>query len=211
MKTRFFIMLIAMTALASLASAGISCPCSRPGKPGTPIDFDCSIGEAVNLSFFVQDNPTLGEQFDLWAVKDLEGGQIPAKNLLVTVSRGDILVLNLVSDENGYLGFLVDKPGDYSICGGDASYNFTIDGTASNDNDDSPPAEDESGTMPEETDTNPEDDTVGTDVQNNPQQESVVATPKKSKESGGTDWTYVIVPVVGLAAIMLIWKKDKWL
>ncbi len=119
--------LVAALAFCSTADATISCPCTAQGAEGTIIDFDCSIGEAVNLSFYTEAEPALGQEFEFWAVKEIGSDSVPAKNLDVHVILGSEELLSLTSDENGYLSFTIEEAGSYEISGGDAILSFEIE------------------------------------------------------------------------------------
>jgi len=114
--------------LVAAVSASTSCPCSRPGKPGTLIGFTCSNGTTDNVIFYNDSAPTIGETFRFWAFKDIRGNEVPVNNLTVAIMIGSETISKLTTDHNGYASFKVESPGDYKINGGDAIMSFSVAG-----------------------------------------------------------------------------------
>ncbi len=199
---------ILAVAMLSAALASIHCQCNRPGAEGKVIGFDCSIGEAVNLSFYTESEPALGQKFEFWAIKELEGNYVPAKNLDVRVALDSRELLNLISNENGYLSFTIEEAGSYEISGGDAVLSFEVEAED--------PQEPSSNSTEDMVDAggnaNDEGKSAGEVASEIPPPEPKKLAKTEFKAGGGGGLPYLLVAAAILfatALIALLIKKKK--
>lgn len=120
--------------LCSVAYAKGTCPCLRPGSPGTVIRYTCENGTATGVSLYLdEDVYDIGETVTITAGKDVEGNVVPAEALIIRLYRDSGFVDEKTTGCEGQADFEVSYPGDYEFRGGDAAIAFTVEGQIVNE------------------------------------------------------------------------------
>lgn len=111
---------------ASIVNATSSCPCGRPGKEGTVVGFYCHNQTTEDVIFHIEDLPESTGEIELWALKDIDDGRVPIENLAVTLCLEGATIAQKPTDKNGYVSFMLDDSGKYTLSGGDANLSIFI-------------------------------------------------------------------------------------
>jgi hypothetical protein len=196
--------------LMPLVGASIKCPCGNAGEEGSIVGFMSRDGIPQNTTLYInKDQPELNDTVIVWAYVTRTGTdgnevEVPAENVTVNVKRDDQSIAVLKSDDEGYVDFLADKPGDYLVIGGDDTLEFTIDAPPEPPKNDT--TNDTNATRPNDTIEEQGNVTEGV-VSTNRSTGKTTNNPEEDSEQE-MDWSLIIiiVAIIAIAAVIYIYR-----